>query len=51
MTVIVIAIIIIGLAKKVVQFFFHKIKDMFFIFTNNFINLDILSMLVISRMV
>ena len=29
--------------------FFHKIKDTFFIFTNNFIDLDILSMLAVSR--
>ena len=28
--------------------FFHKIKDKFFIFTNNFIDLDILSMSAIS---
>ena len=31
--------------------FFHKTKDTFFIFTNNFIDLDILSMLAISRVV
>ena len=31
--------------------FFCKIKDIFFIFTNNFIDLDILSMSAISRMV
>ena len=34
----------IGLAKKSVWVFFHKIKDTFFIFTHIFINLDILSM-------
>ena len=28
--------------------FFHKIKDIFFIFTNTFIDLDILTMLAIS---
>ena len=31
--------------------FFYKIKDTFFIFTNNFIDLDILSMLAISGVV
>ena len=31
--------------------FFHKIKDTFFIFTNNFIDLDILSMSAISCVV
>ena len=31
--------------------FFHKIKDTFFIFTNNFIDLDILSMSAVSRVV
>ena len=29
--------------------FFHKIKDTFFIFSNNFIDLDILSMSAISH--
>ena len=38
----------IGLAKKSVTFFSHKIKDTFFIFINNFIDLDILSMSAIS---
>ena len=41
----------IGLAKESVCFFFHKIKDIFFIFTNNFIDLDISSMSAISHMV
>ena len=36
----------IGLVKKS---FFRKIKDTFLIFTNNFIDLDILSMLAISH--
>ena len=31
--------------------FFHKIKDTYFIFTNNFIDLDILSMSAVSRVV
>ena len=31
--------------------FFCKIKDAFFIFTNNFIDLDILSMSIISHVV
>ena len=31
--------------------FFHKIEDTFFIFTNNFIDLDILSMSAISCIV
>ena len=31
--------------------FFHKIKDTLFIFTNNFIDLDILSVLAISHVV
>ena len=30
-------------------YFFHKIKDTFFIFTNNFIDLDVLSISAISR--
>ena len=34
----------IGLAKKSLFSFFCKIKDTFFIFTHNFIDLDILSM-------
>ena len=34
----------IGLAKKSIMFFSRKIKDTFFIFTNDFIDLDILSM-------
>ena len=37
-----------GLAKSPFNFF-HKIKDIFFIFTNNFIDLDILSMSTISH--
>ena len=41
----------IGLAKNVSVVFFHKIKDTFFIFTNNFIDLDIVSMSAISCMV
>ena len=31
--------------------FFHKINDMFFIFTDNFIDLDILGMSAISCMI
>ena len=30
------------LGQKVCVIFFHKVKDTFFIFTNNFIDLDIL---------
>ena len=30
--------------------FYHKIEDTLFIFTNNFIDLDILSILAISHM-
>ena len=37
----------IELAKRSICFFSHEIKDTFFIFTNNFIDLDILSMLAI----
>ena len=44
-------ILYIGLDKKVCLVFFRKIKDTFFIFTNNFIDLDIPSMSAISRMV
>ena len=36
---------------KVHMVFFHKIKDMFFIFTNNFVDLDILSMSAICHVV
>ena len=35
--------------QRVCMFFFHKIKDTFLIFTNNFIDLDIWSMSAISR--
>ena len=38
----------IGLVTKSILFF-HKVKDTFFIFTNIFIDLDILSMLSLSR--
>ena len=37
--------------QKVRVFFSCKIKDMFFIFTNNFIDLDILSMSAVSSTV
>ena len=39
-----------GLAKKCI-YFFHKIKDTFFIFTNNIVDLAILSMSASSCMV
>ena len=42
--------IYIGLAKISI-WFFHKIEDTFFIFMNNFIDLDILSVSAISHMV
>ena len=38
-----------GVGQKVCYIFFYKIKYMVFIFNNNFIDLDILSMLTISR--
>ena len=38
---------ILGRPKSLFRFF-HKIKDTFFIFTNNFIDLDILSMSTVS---
>ena len=34
--------------QNAIMFFFCKIKDIFFIFTNNFIDLDILSMSAIA---
>ena len=37
-------------AKKSI-YFFHEIKNIFFIFTNNFIDLDILNMSAIFHMV
>ena len=37
--------------QKVCLFFFCKIKGIFFIFTNNFIDLDVLSMLAVSLVV
>ena len=39
----------IGLVKKSVQFFFCKIKDTFFIFTNHSIDLDILKISALSH--
>ena len=44
------AMLLLGWAKSLYDFF-HKIKDTFFIFTNNVIDLDLLSMLAISCMV
>ena len=41
----------IGLTKKFMWGFFCKIKDTLFTFSNNFIDLDVLSMLSISCMV
>ena len=40
--------LVLGWPKSLLHFFFHKIRDIFFIFTNDFFDLVILSMLSIS---
>ena len=42
--------ILLGWPKSLLSFF-HKVKDIFFIFTNNFVDLDILSMSATSHVV
>ena len=42
---------LLGWPKSPFRFFFYKIKDTFFVFTNNFIDLDSLSMSAISCIV
>ena len=42
-------VVLYWVGKKVCLIFSHKINYIFFIFTNNFIDLDILSMLAISH--